>query len=397
MVVICHGAPEMARFSSFPCARRRTNRVAPIGAGLILLLAGAAAAHAEDPKPIEYSFPDGTVVRLSGQVNMGYLGYDDGQQSYGNFVDNDNSSTRARIQLFSSPNFDWRFEAIFEVEYQPLASNVVSQLDDRPEWSFDQGDIRKAEAAISNKSYGKLWLGQGSMASDGTAEVDKSGTTVIAYASVSDTAGGYFFRAPGGALSDVTVGDAFNDYDGLSRKFRIRYDTPTFGGFGVQVSYGYDWLVSDPKPMYDVAATYAGTFGDVEVASAVGLSRNDQNESTRFDGSFSALHKPSGISVTVAAGEQDAAGPTGYYGYAKLGYEHAFFDAGSTAFSIDYYLGSDIANASSDSSSIGIAAVQNVDAANLKLWLLWRTYSYDEASLSFDRGQAIFGGALVKF
>ncbi|MBN9026923.1 MAG: porin [Rhizobiales bacterium] len=251
MVVICHGAPEMARFSSFPCARRRTNRVAPIGAGLILLLAGAAAAHAEDPKPIEYSFPDGTVVRLSGQVNMGYLGYDDGQQSYGNFVDNDNSSTRARIQLFSSPNFDWRFEAIFEVEYQPLASNVVSQLDDRPEWSFDQGDIRKAEAAISNKSYGKLWLGQGSMASDGTAEVDKSGTTVIAYASVSDTAGGYFFRAPGGALSDVTVGDAFNDYDGLSRKFRIRYDTPTFGGFGVQVSYGYDWLVSDPKPMYD--------------------------------------------------------------------------------------------------------------------------------------------------
>jgi len=387
----------MTCLTRFLRGSRLKSRALPACASLVALLVGAGAASAEGLKPIEYTFPDGTVVRLSGQVNMGVLGYDDGQHTYDDFVDNDNSSTRARIQLFSNPNYDWKFEANFEVEYQPLASNVVSQFDDQRDWNLDQADIRKAEAAISNKTYGKLWLGQGSMASDGTAEVDKSGTTVVAYASVSDTAGGYFFRAPDGVLSDVTVGDAFNDYDGLSRKFRIRYDTPTFGGFGVQVSYGYDWLVSDPKPMYDIAATYSGTLGDFAVASAVGLSRNDQNESTRFDGSFSALHKPSGISVTFAAGEQDDTGPTGYYGYAKLGYEHAFFDVGSTAFSIDYYLGSDVANADSDSRSIGIAAVQNIDAANLKLWLLWRTYSYDEASVSFDKGQAIFGGALVKF
>lgn len=363
--------------------------------GLILL---AGTALGEGLKPLEIALPDGAVIRFSGQINMGVLSFDDGQQTYNDFVDNDNSSTRARIQLFSNPNYDWKFESNFEFEYQPLASNVVSQFDDEKDWSLDQADIRKAEVAIANVNYGKLWLGQGSMASDGSAEVDKSGTTVVAYASVSDTAGGYFFRLPGGSISDVAVGDAFSDYDGLSRKFRVRYDTPTLQGFGLRVSYGYDWLVDDPKPMYDIAATYKGTLGDVALEGAVAASRNEQNDTNRFDGSVSALHKPSGISVTLAAGEQQGDDPTGYYGYAKLGYEHTFFDnVGSTAFSLDYYRGSDIAEADSDSNSIGVAAVQNIDAANLQLWLLWRTYGYEASNTSYKNGEAIFGGALLKF
>lgn len=373
------------------------ERVTNTAAGLTVLLLISGVAYGEGLKPIQYTFADGTVVRLSGQVNMGVLGYDDGQNSYDDFVDNDNSSTRARIQLFSNPNFDWKFESNFEVEYQPLASNVVSQYDDEPDWSLDQADIRKAEVAIANANYGKLWLGQGSMASDGTAEVDKSGTSVIAYSSLSDTAGGYYFRLPDGTLSGITVGDAFSNYDGLGRKFRARYDTPTAYGFGLRVSYGYDWLVSDPKPMYDIAATYSGEIGDVALEGAIAASRNDQNHTTRYDGSVSALHKPSGLSLTFAAGEQQGDDPTGQYGYVKLGYEHRFFDAGSTAFSVDYYLGSDIAAANSNNNSVGVAAVQNIDAANLKLWLLWRSYGYDEASTAFDNGQAIFGGAFVKF
>lgn len=50
--------------------------------------------HADDLKPIQYTFADGTAVRLSGW------------QRHDDFVDNDGSSNRARIPLFSNPNDD---------------------------------------------------------------------------------------------------------------------------------------------------------------------------------------------------------------------------------------------------------------------------------------------------
>ena len=222
----------------------------------VLLLATLAVgdAAAEGLEPIEYTLGDGTVIRFSGQLNMGVLHYDDGQDDFTNFVDNDNSSSRARLQIFSNSDDGWKFEATLEAEYQPLASNVVSQLNDSPNWDFPATNIRKAEVAFANENFGKLWLGQGSMASDGTAEVDNSGTDVIAYSSLSDTAGGYFFRNSGNGLSDVTVGSAFSNFDGLGRKLRVRYDTPTFHGFGLRTSYGEDALADKEFPLYDVAA-----------------------------------------------------------------------------------------------------------------------------------------------
>ncbi|WP_274629847.1 hypothetical protein [Arvimicrobium flavum] len=367
-------------------------------AGVVFL--GIAAVHgpasAEGLKPIEYTFGDGTVIRLYGQINMGVLSYDDGQVTDTNFVDNDNSSTRAGLQM-SSTRGDWNFGSTFEVEYQPLASNDVSQVNHTPDWDFGQKNIRKAEITMANERFGKLWLGQGSMASDGTAEVDKSGTTVVAYASIPDTAGGYFFRFEDDDLSDIQVGDAFSDFDGLGRKFRVRYDTPKYNGFGLRASYGVDWVADDADAQYDIAATYDGDFDDFVLGGAISLSRNETNDTNFLAGSVSGLHKASGISLTLAAGQEDTDGPSGYYGYTKLGYERDFFDIGSTAFSVDYYLGKDIAAEASDSQSVGLAAVQNIDSANLSLWLLWRNYSYDDNNGEYETSQAFFGGALFKF
>ena len=117
-------------------------------------------AAAEGPEPIEYTLSDGTVIRFSGQLNMGVLHYDDGQDDFTNFVDNDNSSSRARVAILSTSG-DWKFELTLEAEYQPLASNVVSQLDDEPDWDFPATNVRKAEVAFANEHFGKLWLGQG--------------------------------------------------------------------------------------------------------------------------------------------------------------------------------------------------------------------------------------------
>ena len=353
-------------------------------------------AAAEGLKPIEYTLGDGTVIRFSGQLNMGVLHYDDGQDDFTNFVDNENSSSRVRFQVFSNSD-DWKFESTLEAEYQPLASNVVSQLNQEPDWDFPATNIRKAEVAFANEQFGKLWLGQGPMASDGTAEVDNSGTGVIAYSSISDTAGGYFFRIEGDGLSDVTVGSSFSNFDGLGRKLRVRYDTPTFHGFGLRTSYGEDALAGLNNPLYDVAAVYSGDFEQVDLDAAIAFSRNEGTDTDILDGSISGLHKPTGISLTLAGGREYNDSVEGRYGYVKLGYQHQFFDMGSTAFSVDYYFGNDVAAAGSDSASVGLAAVQNIDDYNLQLWALWRNHHYADDADDYDDGQAVFGGAIVKF
>ena len=363
---------------------------------LLLVALPLGDAAAEGPEPIEYTLGDGTVIRFSGQINMGVLHYDDGQEDFTNFVDNDNSSSRARVQIFSTSG-DWKFESTLEAEYQPLASNVVSQLNEEPDWDFPATNIRKAEVAFANEHFGKLWLGQGSMASDGTAEVDNSGTSVIAYSSLSDTAGGYFFRFAGDDLSDITVGSSFSNFDGLGRKLRVRYDTPTFHGFGLRTSYGEDALAGLNNPLYDVAAVYGGEFEQLDLDAAIGFSRNEGSDTDILSGSISGLHKPTGLSLTLAGGREYNDSVEGRYGYVKLGYQHEFFDIGSTAFSVDYYFGNDIAAAGSDSASVGLAAVQNIDKYNLQLWALWRDYDYDDDNADYDNGQAVFGGALFKF
>lgn len=365
-----------------------------------LLMFGAGMAcgvvRAEGLKPIEYTLGDGTVIRFSGQINMGVLHYDDGGDSFTNFVDNDNSSSRVRLQIFNTTG-EWKFESTLEAEYQPLASNVISQLDDTPDWDFPATNIRKAEVALAHDDFGKLWLGQGSMASDGSAEVDNSGTDVIAYSSLGDTAGGYLFRNSGNGLSGVTVGSAFSNFDGMGRKLRVRYDTPTFHGFGLRASYGEDALGKVDQPLYDIAAVYSGDFDQLELDAALAYSRNDSTDLEILSGSVSGLHKPSGISLTLAGAHEYTDGIEGRYGYVKVGYQRDFFEIGKTFFSVDYYFGTDVAAAGSESNSIGLAAVQNIDDYNLRLWALWRDYAYDDDSGDYDDGQAVFGGALFKF
>lgn len=353
-------------------------------------------AGAEGMKPIEYIFSDGTVVRVSGQINMGVLHYDDGDDGFTNFVDNDNSSSRARIQLLNTTG-DWKYEATLEAEYQPLASNNVSQLNDTPNWDFPATNIRKAEVVFWHDSYGKLWLGQGSMASDGSAEVDNSGTSVIAYSSVPDTAGGYFFRFNDGILSDINISDAFSNFDGMGRKLRVRYDTPIYHGFGLRASYGEDTFGEKEDPLYDIAGTYASDTDQFKFNAALAYSRNDGTDVEFLSGSASVLHKDSGVSLTMAAAREFTDGLEGYYGYTKVGYQHDFFEVGSTAFSVDFYYGKDIAAADSSNNSVGLAAVQNFDDMNLQLWALWRTHHYDDDAGDYEDGQAVFGGAIFKF
>jgi hypothetical protein len=373
-----------------------------------VLLALTSAAAAQGIPPIEHGFANGATLRFYGQINKGVLQYDDGEatRSYG-LIDNDNSGTRFGLR-YTRVRGDWTFENVNEFSYTNDSTSNVNILDPSPDYVWSNSNIRKIDFTFENERYGKFWIGQGSMATDGTLEVDLSGTGVIAYSGVADTAAAQLIRQSDGTLSDTEIGSVFLNLDG-DRRVRVRYDTPVFSNFTVAAAFGRNLLSSDAdvrdQNLFDASVSYLNSFNDsIDVAGSIGYNwtegQDGDGDASTWGGSASALHTPTGLNLTFSAGTLDDDG-TGSYWYGKLGLLRDYTGWGSTAMSVDYYSGSDFGLnedvGSSTSDSWGLALVQNVDRANLELWLTYRSYDYADDVASYDDGQAVFGGARFWF
>ncbi len=340
---------------------------------------------------------DDAYLQVYGQINKGVLLYDDGVSTNDYWiVDNANSSTRAGVTGHIAPDASWSFDANIEAQWSPYSTSYVNQTTEG-EIDFPGTLLRKAEVQITNATFGKVWLGQGSMASDDTAEVDLSGTTVIGYASVSDMAGGQLFRYANGGLSAVSVGTVFSDLDGLGRKLRARYDTPRYRGFGIGASVGTEVVTSSSNPTVgDVALKYSNLHGDFKFAGAAAMSWPGGGR-TRVNGSLSLLNIPTGLSLTIAGGYEDRSGRSPNFQYLKLGYQTRLSNLGITAFSIDGYIGGDIDSSGTDSRSIGFQFVQNIDRMNTEIYAGIRSFEYSASGLDYKDGVGILTGLRKRF
>ncbi|MEP1929895.1 MAG: hypothetical protein ABJJ37_01285, partial [Roseibium sp.] len=261
--------------------------------------------------------------------------------------------------------------------------------------NWQRTDIRKVDFSFKTANYGTFSAGQGNMATDGAAETDLSGTTLVNYSSVPDTAGSFEFRTSAGALSGITIGDNFSNFDG-SRRGRVRYDSPTFSGFRVSAAWGKEILAENNDDEFmDVALRYANEFGKIKLAGAVGISRRDSNGTDRDDtiGSISMLHD-TGFNATLALGDREGAGD---YRYGKVGYIGNWLSAGTTALSVDYYDGSDTISSGSSSESFGFGVVQRIDSVRLEVYLGYRTYELSETTQSYQDASSVLFGTRLKF
>jgi predicted porin len=348
---------------------------------------------------------DKVSVELYGQVNRAFLAADDGNSSDYYFVDNDNSSSRIGLLGEAKVNDDLTIGTRMEFEYQSNPSNVVNQNDKNPNDGDGTGfNERWMDAQLTSKRFGKLYLGKGSTASDGTSEMDLSGTSVVGYASVEDMAGGIlFYNDATNTLSNTAIKGVFDDFDGLSRRNRVRYDSPDFWGFQLSGS-----LLSDGG---DVALRYAAKWGqDWEFVAALAYADPQAISNTvdnQYNGSASILHS-SGLNLTVAGGIQDLDSgllnpdgtkrddnPTFYY--AKLGYRAKWLKVGETRFSVDYARNDDVAQDGDEARSVGFQAVQEFPEWGSEYYIGYRWYDLDREQADFDAINALMTGVRVKF
>lgn len=360
---------------------------------------------------------DKVSVSLYGQVNRAMSLVNDGDESYLNHVDNDTSSTRFGFIVKAKGSDTLTAGANLEWEYQQNASNKVTQTGSAV--SNGSLDKRKLDVYLDFASIGTFTFGHGSTASDGTSEVDLSGTTVAGYALISGWAESFqFFDKNANNLSGTTVGMVMSDLDGNSRLDRFRYDSPKFSGFQISAStFEVDTVdlsatnTDRHDPGYDIVLRYSGKFGDaVKMAAAVAYSDYPSSDGAnaadnQVNGSLSVLF--SGISLTVAGGQKKLANvaatesdsATFYYG--KLGYMADFWSVGTTAFAIDYGKYDEFTRIKDDeASTYAIYVVQNLKNWGTELYTGYRIYRLDDrpgTNADFDDIGAFFLGMRVKF
>lgn len=316
-------------------------------------------------------------LQIYGQVNKSLLVWDDGIDSDAFIVDNDQSGGRVGFQGSASIKPGWSAGYNIEIGIQDAASDKVNQLsDDGNELDLD---IRKNELYIESETFGRLTIGQGSSASDGSSEV-------VLGSSLSDSlvepGAAFFVRSEDVAvnaagLADSTnldLGDFANNLDGAGRIDRVRYDTPSIYGFIVSASWGED-------DIWDVALRFKKEWNSIRIAAAVAyLERSDdEGDAEQISGSISAMHVPTGIYGAFAAGQVEEDGDdAGDYWYAQLGLEKRFLPYGSTTIYGEYAQYNDFAVGEDVDGLVGGAIV---DASEATLWGFGVNQKIDSAAM----------------
>jgi predicted porin len=315
---------------------------------------------------------------ISGQVNRLIMNIDNGVESGVVHADNSIAGTRWRIE--GMDDLDNGMTAGLLLENQ-LESNPSSEItaesidtDGDEEGTIGQGDyftIRQANVWLKG-NFGKVTIGQGSGAADGTTELDLSGTNVIQYSGASnDLLGSMEYGS-----SDVIVDQVRSNFDGLGRNDNIRYDA-ALGPVGVAVSTGNGSKVE-----------LGMRYGLENLKVEFGLwDENDSGLGYKGFGTSASWLGDSGFNVSASMGGDDRDGDPRNV-YLKLGYKH-----GNHAFGIDASETRDLEPA--DATSYSIAWV-GLMLQGVELYATYRVESLDNVAGAEDI-TALAGGARIKF
>lgn len=272
-------------------------------------------------------------------------------------------------------------------------------------------------------------MGQVSRASDTAPESDLSETAVAGYSGVQDMGGGFSLRFKSGALSNITLGNVYNHFNGDTANV-VRYDTPVMAGFVLSATYGED-------DMWDVGAHYEGSFNSIKLAGAIaythstdanGLDGSGDVSHKTLVGSLAVLHEPSGLNALIAAGNRSFDNPVidldgnlrtpkdASFIYTKVGWLAKLNNLGPTAFYGEYGRFRDYISAtdefsladaagnavgatriSGDTAEVwGIGVVQHIEAAAMEIYIGYRHHDFDFDTVN-GTGHKVAGEGIESF
>ena len=319
---------------------------------------------------------------ISGQVNRLIMAVDNGDVDGIVHADNSVSGTRWRIKGQGDLDNGMTAGMYFENQLQSNPSSKVTDASlDSDGIGGDVGggdhfSVRQANVWVKG-NFGKVTIGQGDGAANGSAETDRSGTDVVQYVGSS----GDLLGSMDYGISGEAVGDVRSSFDGLGRNDNIRYD----GGNG--------------------AWTFAGSLGNGDKLELQVRYKAENLEVRaaywdRADSSSGALADVTGNAISASWGGKTGINLTGSFSgddrtgdpeniYLKLGFK----TGDGSAYGVDYSETTDLG--AGDGNSISVAWVKNV-MKGVQVYASYRIESLDNV-VGEDDITALIGGARVKF
>ncbi len=347
---------------------------------------------------MEWTLPgDGASLLFYGQLSPAIVTFDDGAEVTRALADNSNSNSRIGL-WYRRDVAEGQFSFNFETAIGFRGTNTISQNSVLNDWEWTKSNIRKFEAILETHRFGTMYLGQGSMASDGVATSDLAGTSIVSYVGIPDTAGAFLLRTAAGPLSLVSVAQAFPNFDG-GRRLRIRYDSPTVRNFFVSTSLGRQVLSNVGQSTdSDITIRYELDAPRFHIRGAAGftwINRDTARNNRTGISSVSIKHKPSGLILSVSSGTRDT---QGNYRYFKLSRDVVLPRIGPLSVSLDYYGANHMVTGGSRSESYGIGFIQRFSKQRVETYLGLRRYKFsDRTGIQYQPARSVLLGARWKF
>ncbi len=385
-------------------------------------------------------------LTISGWVNEAVFLWDDGTERNAYVGTNSLEQSRVKLQGEAKIDGDWSAGYTLEVGVAGHPSNQWDQTgpgstSTTPTSQDNALVVRKSNWWIKNKDVGKLTVGlEGSATYHLLDDADGANTRNYSdYEAAAVAQGRFFVRNSVGGLinsggnlrwSDVLRGPNNASPGQDSRRNIVRYDSPTIMGFTLTASWGEDDQAAG-------ALTYKGEIGDFNIVAKAGYEKNTDEGSSSCHGGAknqdcewwgiagTIMHKPTGLYVyggyaedqdntrgeLVAAAQQALVQEDDRTWFIQAGIEQKWMSLGKTTLFGEYrndqagsnVNGATIRTQSADLDFWAAGIVQNVDAAAMDLYLIYRHADGDvlvgtnAASTKLDDFDMLITGARIQF
>ncbi|MCC7252875.1 porin [Hyphomicrobium sp.] len=360
-------------------------------------------------------------LTISGWVNEAAFFWDDGQES--NVYIATNSLEQDRFKLTGEAKIvdGWSAGYTIEIGIWGSASNGTNaDVDNGPSGGSINGlVVRKSNWFLKSKDLGKLTVGL-----EGTAtyhlldDADGANTRNYSDAEAAAVALSTFREINTNVTWTSLMGGFNNATPGQSgRRNVVRYDSPTFAGFTFTAAWGED-------DMWDTALTYKNDLGDFSVVAKVGYGESSDpsngggcavgNGDCQWWGAAGTImHVPTGLYVYGGYGATQIDLLPAQVGddesttwFVQAGIERKFIPLGRTTIFGEYRndeAGLTANGLSSDLDFWAAGIVQNIDAAAMDLYVIYRNASGDAAlratgvSTELEDLDMVITGARIQF
>ncbi|MCB1526186.1 MAG: porin [Hyphomicrobiaceae bacterium] len=386
-------------------------------------------------------------LTVSGWVGEQVLWWDDGTESNA-YVTGLGVTLSSHFKLTGQATIAPGYQAGYVIHVETNSNDPIA-LNQNTDDGGAGVSLLQSYWFINSDRLGKLSVGQLSQASDNAAIlVDGSGSLVPANWVLFDNLsfigrrnGANILNVNGG---NITWGEAGfchhtslaigGDCNGVPLN-AVRYDSPTFAGFSVSASWGED-------DFWDVAARYAGEFNGIKLAVTAAYSHQadesgviQHRDSDYFQIGAFITHVPTGLFFYGAYGHENnnnsvmraadgfAIGfaPDNNHWYMKAGLRRKWNQLGHTVLFGEYgkrddMYSADLLDAStgfgfdgnrtadSELRQWGLGVAQEIDAAAMSMWLVYRNYDAEISgngvtgvNIDFDEMHIVKFGALINF